>query len=83
MWAGGHLLEVQEDVFAPSHFLSPFPFPHTLEGILLLLTYFISIPSYLTPVLKQDFHTHAAAKLLWQYFLLTSGEGDPSNMHPM
>lgn len=83
MWAGGHHLKVQEDVFAPSHFPSPFPFPHTLEGIILLLAYFISVPSCVMPVWKWTSTTHAAAKPSWQYFLLTSGEGDPYSMHPV
>lgn len=56
VWTGGHPLKVQEDVFIPSHFSSPFPFLHTLKGILLLLASFISIPSCVTLVWEQDFH---------------------------
>lgn len=76
-------LKVQEDVFAPSHFLSPFRFLHTLESIL----YFLPVLFLFLRVSRlsgsRTYTTHAAAKPSWQYFLLTSGEGDPYNIHPV
>lgn len=67
-WAGGHHLKVQEDVFAPSHFPSPFPFLHALEGILLLLASFISIPSCVTLVWEQGLYDSCCSQTLVAVF---------------
>lgn len=66
--AGGHHLKVQEDVFTPSHFLSPFPFLCTLQGIVLLPSDFISIPSCVTLVWKQDFYSSCCRQTLMAVF---------------
>lgn len=68
MGAGGHHLKVQEDVFTPYHFLSPFPFLHTLKGIVLLPLDFISIPSCVTLVWKQDFYDSCCRQTLMAVF---------------